>query len=113
MENKYKCEKCNCSYKNESMLIRHEATELHKQGKRKIRCDKVILDKCPHCEYTTKNVLMQKQHILIAHSTKEEREEGFKYYCKYCDFGTFAILLYNRHNECKKHKQKEKILNSC
>ena len=45
-----------------------------------------------------------KQHVLNEHSTKEEREKGFKYYCKYCNYGTFSIDLYKRHNNTEKHK---------
>ena len=46
---------------------------------------------------------MFKQHLLNEHSTIEERADGFKFYCKICDFGTFSIDLYNTHIESKKH----------
>jgi hypothetical protein len=38
---------------------------------------------------------MYKQHILNYHSNKEEREEGFKYYCKLCDYGSFSKDFFN------------------
>ena len=37
------------------------------------------------------------------HSTKEERELKFKYYCESCDYGTFAKSLYDVHNKSHKH----------
>lgn len=42
-------------------------------------------------------------HILTKHSSSQERKEYFKYYCKLCDFGTMAEILYQRHIETKKH----------
>ena len=50
-----------------------------------------------------------KLHILNNHSTREEKKKGFKYYCEYCDMGTFAKFIYNKHIKTKKHKNKEKI----
>jgi hypothetical protein len=46
------------------------------------------------------------QHKLNEHATKEEREKGFVYYCKICDFGTFSVDLYKAHTENKKHKKR-------
>jgi hypothetical protein len=34
----------------------------------------------------------------------EEKETGFKFYCKYCDFGVFVESAYKKHLETKKHK---------
>ena len=39
-----------------------------------------------------------KKHRLNEHSTKEEKEKEFNYYCVYCDFGIFSkdtIATYN------------------
>ncbi len=34
----------------------------------------------------------------------EEREKEFKYFCSYCNFGTFSVDLFNKHNLTEKHK---------
>lgn len=47
-------------------------------------------EKCKLCDYKTKNTFLMKKHILNKHSTKEVREKEFKFYCSYCDFGTFS-----------------------
>ena len=46
-----------------------------------------------------------KKHVLNEHSTKEEREKEFKYYCKSCDFGTFSKDTYEVHTNTNKHKR--------
>lgn len=101
---KFKCEKCNFKCKFESMWLKHCETELHKTGTRKKRSDSKGIQKCEKCDYKTENQTTMKQHILNEHSTKEEREKGFKYYCKYCNYGTFSKDLHNRHVNTEKHK---------
>jgi hypothetical protein len=101
---KYSCEKCNFKCQYESQWNIHINTELHKTGIKKKRSDikePYICDKCDKCK--TKNLYTYKQHILNEHSKKEEREKGFKYYCKLCDFGTFSITFIENHNKSEKH----------
>jgi hypothetical protein len=45
-----------------------------------------------------------KQHYLNEHCNKKEREEGFTYYCKECDFGSFSEKTMEKHKNTKKHK---------
>jgi acetyl-CoA carboxylase beta subunit len=112
MSNKYKyqCESCgfNTNYKSKWEI--HISSELHKTGKKKIRSDKICIEKCPECDYESKINTNMRQHILINHGTKEEREKEFTYYCKYCDYGTFAKSLYQIHKRTKKHKQIVELL---
>ena len=35
--------------------------------------------------------------LLDHHSTKEERKQGFKYYCEECDYGIFGKKLFEKH----------------
>lgn len=109
-EYKYQCESCgfNTNYKSKWEI--HISSELHKTGKKKIRSDKICIEKCPKCDYESKINTNMRQHILINHSTKEEREKEFTYYCKYCDYGTFAKSLYKIHKQTKKHKQIAELL---
>ena len=88
----------------------HISFELHRTGKKKIRSDKICIKKCPDCDYKSKTNTNMRQHILIKHCTKEERKKEFTYYCKYCDFGTFAKSIYNIHKQTKKHKQIKELL---
>ena len=46
-----------------------------------------------------------KKHRLNEHSTIEEREKEFKFYCICCDFGTFLKQTYEIHNNTNKHKK--------
>jgi len=103
-ENKYKCDNCRfeCNYK--SMWEKHINTELHKTGKKKKRSDYKEPDKCNKCKYSSKNKISMKQHILNEHATKDERKKDFKYYCEFCDYGTFSVDFINKHTETEKHK---------
>jgi len=78
---------------------------LHKTGKRKKRSDYKEPYECEQCDYKTKNKTTFKQHVLNEHADKKTREKKFKYYCKYCDIGTFSIDVINNHYESKKHKK--------
>ena len=105
-ENKkeYKCEQCNFECKYKAQWNIHIETELHKTGKKKKRSDTKEPLKCEKCEYKTKNRLRLESHILNEHSTKEEREKKYRYYCKYCDTGTFTKDIMENHEKTKKHK---------
>ena len=52
---KYGCEKCKYFTNEKSGWGNHINSGLHLNGYRAIRCDKKIHDKCPYCEYITKN----------------------------------------------------------
>lgn len=107
VKNKYICENCNFECNIMSRWELHIKTEKHKTGKRKIRSDYKQPYKCDKCEYTTKNKLIFLQHKLNEHSTIEEREKNFKYYCKNCDYGTISADLYEKHINTDKHKKYE------
>ena len=104
---KFICEKCNYKCKFESEWLKHCNTEIHKTGIRKkiIRKNHKQAEKCIKCDYLTKNTFLMKKHRLNEHSTKEEREKEFKYYCTYCDFGTFSKDTLATHNNTNKHKK--------
>lgn len=102
--NKYICEKCNYKTNIKARWFAHTSTELHKTGIKKKRSDYKEPIKCDFCDYKSKNQTMVNTHILNNHKTKEDRKNSFKYYCEYCDFGTFAIKSLNIHNETNKHK---------
>ena len=110
---KYNCEQCDFRANYNSTWLKHIETEFHKTGKRKIRSDNKISEKCPSCEYKTKSInnINMRTHILNTHSTKEERKEKFKYYCECCNFGCFAYSQINNHNNTIKHKYNTEILN--
>ena len=108
---KYKCEKCRYETNFKSQWENHIKTELHKTGKRKTRSDKKYPEKCPKCNYKPTTNINMKLHTLNNHSTKEERKEGFKYYCECCDFGTFGKTIYDKHIGTKRHKNLKKLTN--
>jgi len=100
---KYNCSACNFHGNLTAQWNRHIETELHKTGKRKTRSNKICIEKCPHCNYTSVNNTSLKQHILNEHSDTNERKTKFKYYCEFCDYGTFAKPFYDKHLTTEKH----------
>jgi len=104
-EFKYKCEKCDYKCQFECQWKKHCETTLHKTGIRKKKDNYKQPEKCKDCEYITKNTALMKKHRLNEHSTIEEREKEFKFYCIYCDFGTFSKQTYEIHNNTDKHKK--------
>ncbi len=111
-EYKFKCEKCNFKTRYESHWKIHIETELHKTGNRKKRCDAIGETKCDKCDYKSINIINIKRHKLNEHGTKEERKNGFKYYCEYCDIGTFSNDMYEKHKKTQKHLNILNVLNS-
>lgn len=108
MEYKYNCEECRFHCNEQIRWKKHIETELHKTGKRKQRSDYGGPYDCNNCDYTTPNATTFKQHKLNEHADKETREKEFKYYCKLCDYGTFAKQLIEKHNKSDKHERREK-----
>jgi hypothetical protein len=112
-EYKYICIPCNFKTKSIALWEVHEKTKKHQlDGKypkgyenRKIRRDKKMGTeiKCKYCDYENQNIGNLKKHILNNHSTVEEREKEFKYYCKECNYGSFGKLEYDNHIKSKKH----------
>jgi hypothetical protein len=113
-DNKYTfiCDKCDFKCKFKSRWDVHINTTLHKTGKKKLRIDYEGLHKCDKCDYESENNTNFKKHVLNSHSTKEEREKQFKFYCKLCNFGTFSNDTMNLHKESNKHKNFETIFNN-
>jgi hypothetical protein len=106
MENeyKYKCENCQLYTNSKSTYDKHMISGKHMNGKRSIRSDKKLLDKCPNCDYTSSTNTGMRFHILNNHSTKKDRKDNFNFYCEYCDYGSFSEPMYKKHMETKKHK---------
>jgi hypothetical protein len=104
MDYKYVCEKCELYTNAKSTYDKHLLSGKHNTGKRAIRCDKKIKEKCDHCEYKTKSATNMNLHVLNNHATKEERKKKLPYYCEYCDYGTYGKSLYEKHINSEKHK---------
>lgn len=102
----YVCEKCHfiTEYKNSYEL--HLQSQLHLTGRRKVRKDKKIPDKCPHCLYTTKVKTSMDTHIIRHHMSPEEQKEKMNFYCEHCNVGTSSEAQFIRHNNAKRHKNK-------
>ena len=105
---KYVCEKCNIKCNDESRWKKHIETEKHKTGIKKKRSDTKEPYKCDKCEYKTKFTTSFKQHKLNEHKNKEEREDGFKFYCSLCDYGTFSVDFYEKHVKTNNHIKHKK-----
>ena len=54
-----------------------------------------------HSSYLYKTLNNLKEHILNYHSSIEEREKGFTYYCKLCDYGTLSKDSINNYYNTK------------
>lgn len=111
-EYKFACDKCQFFTNYKSKWDKHERTTLHQTGKKKVRSDKKRIDKCTKCDYTSSEITNMTQHILNEHGSLEEKKEGFTYYCEYCDYGTFAKTLEDKHKQTKKHLHIVAIVNA-
>ena len=107
-ESKYSCKKCNYYTNLLSSYNTHLKTELHENGKRKTRSDKIIMEPftCEKCNYQNMNKLNFRMHMLNNHLSIAEKEKEFLFYCKICNFGCFAEICYKKHVETNKHKIK-------
>ena len=56
MNCKYNCDKCDLHTNAKSVWDKHLISGLHLTGKRAVRCDKKVLDKCPH--YFSSNIIL-------------------------------------------------------
>ena len=97
MENKYKyhCDLCNYGAKTNSDWLKHTKSQKHARGGLKIKI-------CPTCNHECFNHWNLKQHYIMNHSTREDREKQ-KYYCGTCDVVFFSKLYFDTHNNSKKH----------
>ncbi len=65
----------------------------------------MFFNSCSQLYESSKNKTNLKQHYLNLHGNLQECETEFKYYCKVCDYGTFSIDLFNKHNNTNKHNK--------
>ena len=91
-----------CNYT--SQWINHSNTKNIFNMIYKKRSDYQEDNKCDKCDYTTRNIVTMKKHVLNKHGTLEQREKEFKFYCKICDFGTFSKDTIEVLNNSDKHK---------
>ena len=114
------CEKCDIYFNYKSFYNKHLTTNQHTNNERKLRSDKgkerkknseknidnFIIKKqhtCNICDYKTINIHNYENHILNNHSSIEDKEKKFTFYCKVCNFGVFTKSSYDKHLETKKH----------
>jgi hypothetical protein len=111
--NNFYCEKCNFKCKYKFYYDRHLTTSKHINGKiiRKTNNDKIKNIKkytCEKCDFISTHLYNYKTHLLNNHSTEEEKQKEFPFYCICCKIGLFAETLYNKHLLSKKHLRKSK-----
>jgi hypothetical protein len=112
MSSKYHCETCNFGSNYISIWNQHIETTKHKNNGKTIRYNKKepLNKKCDKCNFIAKHSEGLMIHNLIQHSSVEEKEKEFTYYCKECDFGTFYENTYIKHCQTKKHLLIQKCL---
>lgn len=104
----YNCVNCDFYTDIKQLYDRHINTNKHKNAGVITRNDKKYPEKCDQCNYKPTSNRSYIQHKLIYHSTKEEREKGFKFYCSNCDFGTYAKTFFDDHLNSEKHNKMSK-----
>jgi len=110
----YNCECCNYNCVFLSHWHQHCSSYKHKNnGIKKIRSDKQLNPICDLCGYFSNNLTNMKTHQLTKHSSNVDRKNKFTFYCDLCDFGTFTNILFKRHVETVKHKNKEVTVIVC
>ena len=100
---KFTCEQCHISFLYKSKYDTHLKSKKHTGEAKKTRLDKIFEPQCRYCNFVAAHLTSMQTHLLTKHSTLEERQKQFKYYCKECDFGTMGEILWKRHQETKKH----------
>ena len=60
--------------------------------------------KCEKCDHKTKNKTNLIQHYLNYHGNFEERKNNFKFFCEYCNYGTFSKSFIEKHINSIKHE---------
>ncbi len=103
-EYKFKCDKCEYYTNYKSSYDKHLTSVVHLTGERKVRNDKKD-SKCDKCNYECSSQQALKEHKLNIHSTKEDREREYKFYCKSCDVGKMNEKLFELHLNSNKHKR--------
>ena len=58
---------------------------------------------CSSCNYFTNNNGLFTNHILVKHSSQEQRANKFTHYCKACDFGSMVTCAFTNHCATSKH----------
>lgn len=106
---KYKCYKCKYFTNNLYDWNIHINREIHLFGIKKKRSDLKDPFKCEKCDYQSKNKIILIQHYLNYHGNFEERKNKFKFFCEYCNYGTFAKSFIEKHNNSKKHNNNKNL----
>ncbi len=109
------CDKCNYGTNNKMSMVVHEHTTLHltgKHGKTNLPKGEKKIYVCDKCDFTNPNKINFLVHKLGKHATKEERKQGFKFYCEFCDFGVMTKSLFNTHLDTMTHKYKHAFANN-
>jgi hypothetical protein len=97
IEKKFNCNLCNYHTNKPSDWIKHMNSNKHlRNGKKKPV-------NCTLCDYIGLTHWNLKMHILVNHSTIEERSTQ-KYYCNYCDQIFFCNSYMKTHNNGIHHK---------
>lgn len=104
LKKKYNCDKCKYYTNNLYDWNIHINRYIHKYGIKKKRSDYKEAYKCENCDYKTKNKTILIQHYLNYHGNYDERSKQFKFFCKCCNYGTFAKSFIEKHNSTNKHK---------
>lgn len=100
---KYRCDKCKYYTNNLYNWNIHINREIHKCGIKKKRSDLKEPYKCEKCDHKTKNKTNLIQHYLNYHGNFEERKNNFKFFCEYCNYGTFSKSFIEKHINSIKH----------
>lgn len=100
---KHFCETCNFGCNYESTWNQHIETKKHNNNGTLIRQKKFCNNKCDKCYFEARHQESLLVHTLTKHSTSDDREKGFKFYCIDCDYGTFYENAYKSHCQTKKH----------
>ena len=104
IQKKYRCDVC-LYYTNYASEWNKHTTSMKHQRNGQPKENKKDNYVCNECEYKGNTIWNLKMHKTTQHSTKEEREKEFKFYCKCCDIGTFSKDIYEKHISSDKHKK--------
>lgn len=102
----FPCNICNKNFTTQQALSKHMRSKMHDK---KMNNDEIFSLKCKSCEYEGKTKQKLKTHILMHHSTSEEKEASANFYCGVCDKPFFSQQYFDRHMVSKYHLSKVKL----
>jgi hypothetical protein len=99
------CSTCHYETPIKAYWDRHLLSWKHQHGGQ--TKSKILKANCEKCGVKFSTTTNMKQHMLVHHSSPQERKKQYKFYCDVCDYGSFAKPAYEQHVLTRKHRDRQ------